>query len=196
MNKLKFSSIKEIVVPCPNCGHEVSKVVGNGDSVKFGGNADFIDGDTCFHEYFGTGDKWTEYSQTVVVYACKHCETEFFEIELCVPSEHHTSRMFIQDGFEKCEREELYRVESEDSKWICLRKINVDDRMGNDARQFRHYDLHVIGPFTANRAVPAGSSVMSCQPSQLWVDAADMLYKYGPACLEYMREWRKEAGDE
>ncbi|MFW5497740.1 MULTISPECIES: hypothetical protein [unclassified Maridesulfovibrio] len=193
MGKLEFSPMETATVTCPKCGKVFYTVKQNEEVCDFKAIANFIDGDTPFHEYFGIGNKWTEYSSTVGVYECRYCESEFFEIELCVPSEHDPSKQFIQDGFETCESEELYRVKGKALSWLCLRKINVDDQNGEHTRLFRRYDLHMIGPFIANRSESKGSAVMSCQPSQLWVDAAEVLYKYGPACLEHMREWRKEA---
>lgn len=79
MGKLEFSPMETATVTCPKCGKVFYTVKQNEEVCDFKAIANFIDGDTPFHEYFGIGNKWTEYSSTVGVYECRYCESEFLK---------------------------------------------------------------------------------------------------------------------
>ncbi|HAS89196.1 MAG TPA: hypothetical protein DCS48_07810 [Desulfovibrio sp.] len=189
MFELEFQPVKEFVTTCPACNRLVKKISQSGGSIEFTGEATLTGGDTLPIGELPSYDRRSEYNVACVFYECE-CGLELAELELCVPSETDPNREFWYDGFEIAERAELLRVPGSSMTWHCIRKHNVDDRMGNFSRLYKRFDLHYIGPFVADFA-PSNDGT----PMKVWKDAEQLLIKYGPACLEYMREWRKEAGD-
>lgn len=186
MSKIQFVRAARMDIGCPACGRRVMDVFQSGDSVEYEFEAELNGGDTLPCSSLPPYCFGVEYHASCIFYTCRHCGVKLGELELCVPSECNPGREFWYDGFETQERSELLHIPEPPINWRCVRKHSVDDQMGELARLYKRFDIHSLGLFIADFSPSNDGS-----PMKVWKDACDLFKKYGPACIEYMREWRE-----